>query len=477
MSLNLNPERVFYWFQEISKIPRESGNEKGISDFLVEFAKERGLENFQDEAYNVIIKKPGTTGYEKSKGVIIQGHIDMVCVKEEGSPHNFEKDPIELVVDGEFLKAKDTSLGADDGIAIAYGLAILEADNISHPPIDLLATTNEETGMDGAAALKSDHLSGEILLNIDSEVEGEFLVSCAGGANLFVNFHMEKEIVKDKALEIEVLGLKSGHSGMEIIKQRGNAIKILGRVLSELKRKYVYRLADIKGGTKHNVIPQKAKAIITSCHIEEIKEIIKEMEEKIKAEYAKEEPNLKINIAHVENLKEEFTEETGDKVIDFLMIVPDGVQYMSKDIEGLVQTSLNNAVIEVLDNSISLNISIRSSMKSSLYEIIGKIESLGKILDAKVEKTNEYPAWEFERESKVRDIAVKVYKDLTGEEPKINAIHAGLECGLLKEILPDVDMISFGPNLHDVHSTGERVEIKSVENVWNFLVKLLENLK
>lgn len=476
-NLNLNPQEVFYWFEEISKIPRESGNEKEISDFLVKFAKERNLEFYQDEAFNVIIKKAGTEGYENSKGIILQGHIDMVCVKEDDSNHDFTKDPIQLVLDGEFLRAKDTSLGADDGIAIAYGLAILDSNKIKHPPIELLATTNEETGMDGAAALKGDNISGEILLNIDSEVEGEFLVSCAGGANLFAEFDLSKEKNKDKGLKIEVLGLKSGHSGQEIIKQRGNAIKILGRILYEIKRKYVFKLAEIEGGTKHNVIPQKAKGVITSCHIDEIKEIVVDMSNKIKLEYFKEEPNLLIKISDIDNIEYEYSEITTNTIIDFLMIVPDGVQYMSKDIEGLVQTSLNNAVIREIDNKVSLNISIRSAMKSSLYEFINKIEALGRVLNVKILKTTEYPAWEFEKDSKVREIAIKTYRELNGKDPVISAVHAGLECGLLKEILPNADMISFGPDLYDVHSTGEKIRIKSVENVWNFTIKLLENLK
>ena len=475
--LNLDPKEVFYWFDEISKIPRESGNEKEISDFLVKFAKDRKLEFYQDEALNVIIKKTATEGYEKSKGVIIQGHIDMVCVKTDESTHDFKKDPINLVIDGDILKAKDTSLGGDDGIAIAYGLAILDSKTIKHPAIELLATTNEETGMDGAAALTASNLSGKILLNIDSEEEGIFLVSCAGGATLIVDFKLEKENSKNNGLKIQVSGLKGGHSGQEIFKQRGNAIKLLGRVLYEIKSKFAYNLVEIKGGTKHNVIPQKSEAIITSCHIDEIKDIVKKIEKEIQHEYLKEESDLKISILQIDEIQEEYTQEVTNKIVDFIMIVPDGVQYMSKDIENLVQTSLNNGVLEEKDGKLLLTIALRSSIKSSLYEFINKINALGTLMNVSIRKTNEYPAWEYEEDSKVRECAMGTYKELRGKDAVISAIHAGLECGLLKKILPNVDMISYGPNLYDVHSVNEKISIKSVKNVWEFTIKLLENLK
>ncbi len=473
---NIEPQKVFFWFYKLNQIPRCSGDEKRVSDFLVNFAKERNLEVYQDEMYNVIIKKPASEGYENSDSVIIQGHMDMVCIKGEGSRHDFTKDPIEMIVQDDIMRANNTTLGGDDGIAIAYGLAILDSDDLKHPLIELLVTTSEETGMDGAHALTNENLSGKILLNIDSEEEGVFLVSCAGGANKITTFKLEKEKKSGNGLEIKISGLKGGHSGMEIIKQRANAIKLLGRILEQCNENVKIRLSKISGGTKHNAIPSDAMAVISAEDIDNAKKIIENLTKDFKEEYRVEDSGLNIVVNEVK-VEEIYTEKLSNDLIDYIMMVPDGVQYMSKDIEGLVQTSLNNAILEEKDNFIQITTSVRSASLSSLREILNILSVIAKRTNANTEERNAYPAWQFDNDSKIREKAVIVYEELFGKKPEVSAIHAGLECGLLKEILPNTDMISFGPNLYDVHTEKEHLSISSVQRVWKFLVKLLEELK
>lgn len=471
---NLEPKDVFKWFYEINQHPRSSGNEKEISDFLVKFAKDRNLEVYQDEILNVIIKKPSTKGYENSETVIIQGHMDMVCVKTDDSNHNFDTDPIEMIVDGDLLKANNTTLGGDDGIAVAYGLAILDSDEIPHPPIELLITTNEETGMDGAMALTNEHLSGTRLLNLDTEEEGSFLVSCSGGANIDSKFKVEKEDCNLPAYEILVSGLKGGHSGSEINLQRANAIKVVARLFNSVKESV--RLSSIEGGIKHNAIPSQAKAVFVSENFDKIKEILDTLISDIKEEYRVEEPELDIKI-NPSTAKDVYTEKLSKSLLDFLMILPDGVQYISKDIENLVQTSLNNAIIGEKDGEITLVTSVRSASSSSLTEILSRIEIMAEVFGGDTKIYAEYPAWQYEAESKLRDIAVSTYEQLYGKKPQIDSIHAGLECGLLKGILPNTDMISYGPDIKNAHSPQEHMSISSVQRVWDYTKKLLENLK
>jgi len=473
---NIEPKEVFHWFYELNQIPRCSGNEKGVSDFLVSFAKERSLEVHQDEAYNVIIRKSGTEGYEESDSVIIQGHIDMVCIKGKGSNHDFSKDPIEMIVAGDILRANNTTLGGDNGIAVAYGLAIFDSNDLKHPPLELLITTSEETGMDGAMALTNEYLVGKILLNLDSEEEGVFLVSCAGGANMITTFEIEREKISGHGLEIKISGLKGGHSGMEIVKQRANAIKLLARILQECNIKSKIRLSKIEGGIKHNAIPSDARAVILVEDKETVEKMIINLAEDLKEEYQSEDSGLNIDIKDVK-LDHVYSRELSNNLIDYIMVVPDGVQYMSKDIDGLVQTSLNNAIIEEKDDFIEITTSVRSASTSSLKEILNVLSIIGRRTNGKTEEKSAYPAWQFDKDSKIREKAVRVYEELFGKKAEVSAIHAGLECGLLKEILPDTDMISFGPNLYDVHTEKEHLSISSVKTVWEFLVKLLEDLK
>lgn len=470
----LEPKEVFQWFYELNQIPRSSGKEKAVSDFLVKFAKDRNLEVYQDEALNVIIKKPGTKGYENSQTVILQGHMDMVCVKTDDSDHDFDNDPIEMIIDGDIIRANKTTLGGDDGIAVAYGLAILDSNDIPHPPIELLITTNEETGMDGAMALTGEHLSGTRLLNIDTEEEGEFLLGCSGGSNIDMSFPIKREAAHGKALKIELSGLKGGHSGSEINRQRLNAIKALARILYPVKNDAV--LASIEGGIKHNAIPSKASAVIVTEEPEKVIKEINKLVADIKVEYKVEDPNFTVNISETE-VAETYAKELSYNLIEFLMCLPDGVQYMSKDIDGLVQTSLNNAIIGEKDGNIVLVTSVRSGSTSSLREILNRLNILAERFGGSAREYAAYPAWQFESDSELKDIAIKTFVEQYGKEPIINSIHAGLECGLLKGILPNTDMLSYGPEIRDAHSPEEHMSISSVQRVWEFTKNLLANLK
>ncbi|WBW50178.1 aminoacyl-histidine dipeptidase [Peptoniphilus equinus] len=475
MSLNIEPKNVFHWFYELNQIPRCSGNEKAVSDFLTAFAKERHLDVTQDEAYNVIIRKPASAGYENATPVILQGHMDMVCVKNDDVDHNFDTDPIEMIVEGDFIRANGTSLGGDNGIAVAYAMAILDGD-YEHPALEVLITTNEETGMDGAAALKEGMLQGKRLINMDSEEEGVFLVSCAGGATIEIRFAKETESVTGSALTVAVSGLKGGHSGQEIGKGRGNANKILFRLIHAVQQAMDVQLATVKGGMKHNAIPDAATATIVVDDTEKAESLIQTMAELITLEYTVEEPGLTIT-CESSAADTALTKAATENIVDFFIMAPNGVISMSKDIEGLVQTSLNNAVVTDEDNMIVLETSIRSSSESELDSVIETLATAAKRVGATTELTNRYPAWQFEQDSPLRDISLSTYKALFGKEARYDAIHAGLECGLLKKVLPDCDMISYGPDMFDIHSPKEHLSISSSQRMWDFTVALLKNLK
>lgn len=475
---NLEPSDVLGIFEEMSQIPRTSGNEKEISDWLVDFAKKRNLEVYRDNALNVVIKKPGTKGYENSPGVIIQGHMDMVGEKSKTSTHDFLKDPIALRVEGDYVYATNTTLGADDGIAVAYGLAILDSKDTPHPPIELLVTTSEETGMNGAIDLDPTHINGKVLLNIDAEEEGVFLVSCAGGVNAITSFKPTYDVKHSDAYEIFIGGLKGGHSGMEIVKQRANAVKLLGRLLDKISSEHQIKLASICGGAKHNAIAREASAVIVcqELNLSELSKIAAEMADIFKNEYSKEDPDIVIEVNQAAAERSMSINDTR-MLIDYITVVPDGVQTVSREIQGLVVSSLNLGVLETKDEQIVFVHSIRSSVRSLRDEIALRVQHIAKLCGASINLSDSYPEWQYNPDSKVRDMAVKTYKDLWGKEPAIAAIHAGLECGLLKEKLGELDMLSFGPNLYDVHTPNEHMSISSVERTYKFLKALLANLK
>lgn len=474
---NLEPKNVFKFFEDMTKIPHGSGNEKAISDFLANFAKERNLEVVQDRELNVIIKKTASAGYENISPVIIQGHMDMVCEKNKDVKHDFEKDALELKITDDYIYANGTTLGADNGIAVAFGLALLDSDDIPHPALELLVTTGEETGMYGAVALNTKILNGKILLNIDAEEEGVFFVSCAGGATNSVTINNQWEDTKRPSLKLEIKGLKGGHSGMEIIKQRGNANKLMGRLLYAILKETEFNIAHISGGAKHNAIPRECEAVITSDSkdIEKIRSIANNTMNIFKDELRVEDPDISLEITEV-NVKKQLTNDITNKIVHFLNLTPNGVQTMSKNIEGLVESSLNLGVIEFNEQKVSFISAVRSSVKSLKTEILERIELLAKLIGTYVSNDSYYPEWQYDPDSKLRDLCVKTYMEIKGHEPKIDAIHAGLECGLFKEKMQDVDMISFGPNLYDVHTPKEHISITSVQNTWDFIKKLLKNM-
>lgn len=473
---NLRKNPIFNWFYEINQIPRGSGNEGAISEFLVNFAKERNLAVRKDEANNVIIEKPATEGYENSKGVIIQGHMDMVCVKEDGSTHDFEKDPIDMYIEGDYLKARGTTLGGDDGIAVAYALAILNSKNIAHPKLNVLITTEEETTMVGAMSIKEGEVEGDYLFNIDSEEESIFLVSSAGGAEIVVEFDNEWEEKTTKALKVRVSGLEGGHSGMEIDKDKANANVLSARILSSLRNEMRVRLATVKGGTKHNAIANSNEFVLEVEDIERAKERIKSLEAAFAHEYKNTDPNLKVGVEEIE-INRVLSEKVSNNFINFVASIPNGVFAYSKNISGLVESSSNNAVIVQDEEKIEYTISVRSSSDSKLEFLIDKLRVIANMTGAKFAIENEYPGWEYEPESKLKDVAEETWNSMYSPKATFEAVHAGLECGILKKVLPNTEMISFGPNMFDVHSPKERISISSAERVYDFTLKLLENLK
>ncbi len=478
----LEPKRVFNYFEEISNIPRGSGDEKRISDYLVSFAKNLNFEYYQDEALNVIIKKRAYKGYEDAQTVIIQGHMDMVCEKSQDSKHNFTEDSLELKIDGDFIKANDTTLGADNGIAVAYALALLASKDIPHPALEVLVTTEEETGMGGAANVDGSKLNGTILINIDSEEEGELLTSCAGGVRSIVELPIDlKEIFGEKAeFKIKISGLKGGHSGIEIDKNRASAAKLLGRLLFNLNKELNFELVDIEAGAKMNAIPRDAfaKILINKSDIQKLQTIINLWGLNFNNEYSGIED--KINISLEEIVKSDgkaFTDDVKEKVIALLVTIPQGVQNMSAHISGLVQSSTNLGVVKTTDNIISFESAVRSSVKSLKDEITNRIEVISKMVGANQKLVSAYPEWQYKEDSYIRDLFASTYKDMYGVDTKVTAIHAGLECGLLKERIGDIDMISFGPNMYDVHTPQERLSISSTKRTWEFLLEVLKRIK
>lgn len=475
---NIKVKAVLEYFEEISNIPRGSGNEKEISDYLVNFAKRLKLEVIQDKALNIIIKKPATKGYENSQTVILQGHMDMVCQKNTSKNHNFKKDPIKLIKKGDYIYADGTTLGADDGIAVAYAMAILSDDSISHPNLEVLLTTDEEAGMTGAMNISKEDLKGKILINIDTEEEGYLLVSCAGGIRTKSKLRITKEPLGDGSLyKIKVRGLKGGHSGCDIDKWRGNSNKIIGRVLKSLQ-KINFNLVNIEGGSKNNAIPREADAVIVTKDKKELFEIIKELDLTIRNELKVQDSKVKIEVNEInEKYKEKIKKESQNKIIDLLYMYPDGINTISMNIEGLIESSTNLGIVRIKDNLIEFDSAVRSSVPSLRDEIVNKIRTITEMAGGGIQASAGYPSWEYKEESRIREVCKDVYKKMYHKEMKVYAIHAGVECGLFEEKLGEMDMVSLGPDIFDAHTPEEHLSISSAERVYEYLLNVLKEMK
>ena len=473
----LKPQEVFYFFEELCKIPHATFKTKQISDYCVEFAKERGLDYYQDEMNNVIIRKPGTPGYEDSEPVIIQGHLDMVCEKTEDSDHDFDNDGLELMIEDGYVTAKNTTLGGDDGIAIAFAMAVLDSKDIPHPPIEALFTVDEEIGMGGASSIDMSQIKGKMLLNLDSDNEGIILAGCSGGYVDTVAIPVERESKTGNIIKIQIKGLRGGHSGLEIHEQRGNSNKMMGRLLNHLNLNTNIRLAEVNGGTADNVITSSTSATVLADDKDAVLNMIDEMKENWLAEFMDDEPNLQVITEVSEATMNVMTKLSGDRVIHFLYNSPYGVQEFSRALKGAVETSLNCGVAVTSETEVKFLLYVRSTVSSKLDEIHEALCDFANILGGTCTTANAYPAWTYKADSKIRPIVMDTYKEMFGEEATLATVHAGLECGLLSGKKPDLDCVSYGPEMKDIHSVYERLDIASTERMWEFTKAILKNCK
>lgn len=472
----LQPASVFHFFEEICGIPHISYHEQALSDYCVAFAKERGLFCQQDKMGNVVIIKEATEGYENEPAVILQGHLDMVGEWDKDCSIDMAKEPIQIETEGDYIKAKGTTLGGDDGIAVAYGLALLDAKDIPHPRLEVVLTVSEEVGLLGAATVDLSVCQGRRLINVDSEEEGIFTVGCAGGAYVDCIVPVVREMKKGTCCRLALEGLKGGHSGTEIDKGRGNSNVLMGRFLTMLKEKAEYSLASLKGGARNNVIANGTYAtiLVKEEDLQVMAEVAKEFHDQMEAEFGTADPDMRMSAMIVgEEEREVIDDASLEKVLALLVLAPNGVQAMSMDLPGLVETSCNMGVIKLHQNEMSVQSSIRSSVASAKEHTLKKMELLTKALGGRTERNGDYPAWPYVRNSELRDLCVKVYKEQYGKEPRVETIHAGLECGILSGKVPGLDCISIGPDMKDIHSPKERLSISSTARVWEFIKAVL----
>lgn len=477
---HLNPKDVFNHFEEICKYPRASKKEEKIAEYVKSVGKRNKLETLTDKFGNILIRKPASPGKENLKTVCLQGHIDMVCEKNRDVEHDFDTDPIIPYIDGEWVKAKGTTLGADNGIGVAAALAVLEDKNLVHGPLEFLFTLDEETGLTGASSLKSGFLKANILINMDSEEEGSLYIGCSGGKNTQARFKFkpEKTPSGSVAYEIKVAGLKGGHSGLEIHTGRGNGVKILTRLLWSFSKDYKLRLAKIEGGNKHNAIPREAFAVVTvpKSADKALKKFVKNFNETVKAELATNEPDLNVSLSKHAMPSKVMDPKTHRKLLHALYAVPHGVITMSPDIPGLVETSTNLAVIVTEGKTVNIVTSQRSSVASEIIDIVNMVSSVFELAGAQLTFGDGYPGWKPDVHSEILGVMKSTYKDMFGREPEVKAIHAGLECGIIGEKYPGMDMISFGPTMFGVHSPDEKLKIDTVPLFYDLLKNVLKNI-
>ncbi|UZJ42375.1 aminoacyl-histidine dipeptidase [Prosthecochloris sp. SCSIO W1101] len=478
--LGLEPQEVWKYFYSLTRVPRPSGHEEKVRSFIADFGKNLGLETIVDDIGNVVIRKPAVAGLESREGVVLQAHLDMVPQKDSSTDHDFEQDPIEAVIDGDWLRADGTTLGADNGIGVAAAMAVLASTTLAHGPIEALFTCEEETGMTGAFGLKAGQLRGGILMNLDSEDEGELFIGCAGGLEVMVTLDYDKRPVPEghAGFMIGVSGLKGGHSGMDIHLGRGNANKIMNRLLCYGHERHGLKLASIEGGTLRNAIPRESKATVvvpaeqSGCFLDELAMF----SQTVQRELAVVDSGLRVITVPVE--KPEYIIETSvvSRLLHMLYALPNGVMRMSDEMPGLVETSNNLAVVASCDGALKVECLLRSSVDSARDDLGIMIRSVARLAGAELVFGGSYPGWKPDPESTILKSMREVYKANFGKPPEIKAVHAGLECGIIGSTYPELDMISFGPTIRYPHSPDEKVHIASVGKFWNFLVEALENV-
>ena len=463
-------EKALRFFEEFSKIPRGSGNTKKIADYLVAFATERGLEVIRDNSDNVIIKKPATQGYENRPGVIIQGHTDIVALKEPDCGIDMEKEGLDLYIDGENLRARGTTLGADDGVAMAYAMAILDSNDIEHPALEAVFTSDEETGLIGATALDADVLNGRMLINIDSDEEGIFTAGCAGGGRIDIKLPIKAKTHIGRIFSLKIEGLKGGHSGVEIHKNRANAIKVAAEILSKIED---VRLGKTTAGSADNAIPSNALILFTTkTSIFEISQIISD----VKDQLPEDESDVKFGIDMSISSAKLLSIEDSANLLSLICEMPNGVTRMSEDIEGLVETSLNIGILNLDDKNLELTISVRSAKGEEKAKLISKVREIAEGHGATVGVRGEYPAWEYRKDSHLRDVMCRIYNEMYGKEATVVTIHAGLECGIFSDKMAGLDCVSIGPDNSDIHTPDERLSLPSFNRVYEYLINVLKNI-
>lgn len=479
---HLAPAAVFRHFAALSAIPRPSFHEQAVADHLMAFADRHGLQAERDALDNVIIRKPGSAGYEDAPVTILQGHTDMVCEKNEGNPIDFNRDPVSLRIEGDLLKADGTTLGADNGIAVAFMLALLESRDTPHPPLEAIFTSQEEVGLRGASKLDTSTLKGRLFLNIDSEEEGLLFTSCSGGNRSDMRLPIQWSDVPagSRAMKLHVRGLKGGHSGLDIHTPRGNAILLLGRILSDLLARHDVRVAHVQGGSgKSNAIPRRAEVtlLISPDNIDAFDATLKTWYERLSQEYVTADPGLELALEAASMPERCFAKTTTTALSEALILMPQGVQRMSPDIAGLVETSTNLGTLDIVGDEISFGSASRSSQPSQMDATVAKLEALARVIGARFELHDGYPAWPFRPESPLRDLFVERFTAQYGRAPEVAGIHAGLECGVFSAKLQDVDMISFGPDIRNAHSPDECLSISSTERTWTLFLDLVAHIK
>ena len=470
----LEPKNVFRFFEQMCAIPHGSYNTKAVSDWCVAFAKERGLEHYQDEMNNVILIKEASAGYEEAQPVILQGHLDMVCEKAPGCEKDMAREGLDLAAEGDYIYAEGTTLGGDDGIAVAMALAALDDESLPHPRLEVILTTEEEVGMDGAMALDVSPIRGRKLLNLDSEAEGVFTVSCAGGSMAACGLPVARAPFGGDILRVRVAGLTGGHSGAEIHKGRANANMLLGRLLRAMAAETELRLVSADGGLKDNAIPVAAEAVVAAEDGRKAKAAAERMAACFQTEYRRSDPMLTVTAEEAAAAWQPMDASSTERTVCLLACAPNGVQTMSQDIHGLVQTSLNLGILKTGENAVTASFCIRSSVDSEKEMLKDRLACLLAQLGGGVSFSGEYPGWAYRPDSPLRELMTEVYREQYGREPKVEAIHAGLECGLLAGKLPGLDCVSIGPDLLEIHTPREKMSISSVQRVWMFVREILK---